>query len=74
MGSTDNAAASTKLPRHSRENGNPARQSEGLCPRVRGDDGMNEDILPFPQGEGRGEGHRNIKFIVDIHKFRRNIW
>ena len=70
MGSTDNAAASTKLPRHFRENGNPARQSEGLGPRVRGDDGMNKDILPLRAGVRVC----NIKFIVDIHKFRRNIW
>jgi hypothetical protein len=35
---------------------------------------MNKNILPLPMGEGRGEGHRKIKFIVDIHKFRRNIW
>jgi|TARA_B110000305_G_C18927023_1_gene397801 hypothetical protein len=50
MGSTDNAAASTKLPRHSRESGNPAGQSKGLGTRVRGDDGMEKPTTPTPSG------------------------
>jgi hypothetical protein len=36
MGSNDNAAARTKLPRHSRESGNPAGQSKGLGPSSAG--------------------------------------
>jgi hypothetical protein len=64
----------TALSRHSRAGGNPAGQQEGLDPSLRQGDEMNKNILPLPMGEGRGEGHRKIKFIVDIHKFRRNIW
>jgi len=51
----------TALSRHSGAGQNSSQQSEGLDSGLRRGDEMNKDILPLPQGEGRGEGSSSIK-------------
>jgi hypothetical protein len=51
----------TALSRHSGAGRNSSQQSEGLDSGLRRGDEMNKDILPLPQGEGRGEGSSSIK-------------